>query len=278
MERRSEIDALRQRAILSSLAGFPFLLVYGLVWIIGAGLSYLVPRDIAPWVYVLLGMPATPIAIALEKRMGYVRAPEPDPLLPLTLQVLFVQVVAFPAILLVWDASPHYVPVAFAAVVGAHFLPFQWIYRTRIYGFLGVVVAAGSFALALLFVRGRCTTRVSSWVRRCWSERSPCDRTREQRGSNREKPTRRETRHERFADPSLMNGWLPGNGREIGRKARRDAGLPAGLLRHSPVESGAWPLARSVGGLPADGGGAVSRVRALRRTALKPLVGLRCTA
>ncbi len=151
MDPRSEIDAQRQRAILSSLAGFPFLLVYGLVWIIGAGLSYLVPRDIAPWVYVLLGMPAVPVAIALEKRMGYVRAPEPDPLLPLTLQVLFVQVVAFPAILLVWDASPHYVPVAFAAVVGAHFLPFQWIYRTRIYGFLGVVVAAGSFALVMLF-------------------------------------------------------------------------------------------------------------------------------
>ncbi len=151
MEPRSEVDALRQRAILSSLAGFPFLLVFGLVWIVAAALTYLVPDDIAPWVYVLLGMPATPVAITLEKRMGYVRAPEPDPLLPLTLQVLFVQMVAFPAILLVWDASPHYVPVAFAAVVGAHFLPFQWIYRTRIYGFLGVVVSVGPFVLAVLF-------------------------------------------------------------------------------------------------------------------------------
>lgn len=145
----SETDALRQQAILSSLAGFPFLLVFALVWISAATLSYWVPPDIAPWVYVLLGMPATPIAIATERRMGYVPAAEPDPLLPLTLQVFFVQVVAFPVILLVWDQEPSYVPVAFAAVVGAHFLPFQWIYRTRLYGFLGVAVAVLPFLVVV---------------------------------------------------------------------------------------------------------------------------------
>lgn len=151
MKPLSKIDALRQQGILSSLAGFPFLLVFAFVWIAAASSSYLVPRDVAPWIYLFLGIPAMPIAIALERRVGYVRASTPDPLLPLTLQVLFVQVVAFPAILLVWDAAPQYVPVAFAAVVGAHFLPFQWIYRTRLYGYLGVVVAVGPFVLAVLF-------------------------------------------------------------------------------------------------------------------------------
>jgi len=151
MEPLSEIDALRQRGILSSLAGFPFLLVFGVTWIVAGTLSYVVSREIAPWIYVLLGMPAMPIAIILERRLGYVRAAEPDPLLPLALQIAFVQVVAFPAILLVWDSAPSYVPVAFAAVVGAHFLPFQWVYRTRLYGFLGVVVAVGPFVLAVVF-------------------------------------------------------------------------------------------------------------------------------
>ncbi len=150
----SEIDAIRQQAILSSLAGFPFLLVFAFVWITAGSLSYLVPVDVAPCIYVFLGIPAMPIAIILERRLGYVRAADPDQLLPLVLQILFVQVVAFPAILLVWDASPHYVPVAFAAVVGAHFLPFQWIYRTRLYGILGVVVAVGPFVLAVLFGEG----------------------------------------------------------------------------------------------------------------------------
>jgi len=146
-----EIDAIRQQAILSSLAGFPILLVFAVAWLAAGSLSYWAPRDVVPWIYLLLGVPAMPVAITLERRLGYVPAPTPDPLLPLTLQILFVQVVAFPAILLVWDAAPEYVPVAFAAVVGAHFLPFQWVYCTRLYGILGVVVAVGPFMLAVLF-------------------------------------------------------------------------------------------------------------------------------
>lgn len=143
MRQLSEIDSIRHHAILSSMAGFPFLLVFALAWSAAAVLSYLVPQGIARWVYPFMGIPAMPVAMALERRLGSVRATGPDPLLPLVLQIMFVQVVAFPAILLVWDDSPHYVPVAFAAIVGAHFLPFQWIYRTRLYVVLGVVVAVG---------------------------------------------------------------------------------------------------------------------------------------
>lgn len=150
MKPTTELDVLRRQAILSSLAGFPILLVFAFAWIAAAALSYVVPPAIAPWVYMFLGIPAMPIAIALERRLGYVPAANPDPLLPLTLQILFVQVVAFPAILLVWDAAPPFLPVALAAIVGAHFLPFQWIYRTRLYGYLGVVVAVGPFCLALI--------------------------------------------------------------------------------------------------------------------------------
>ncbi len=147
----SEIDAIRQHAILSSLAGFPFLLVFAVTWTAGAALSYVVPREVAPWVYPVLGMPAMAVAVALERRLGYLPASRPDPLLPLALQIAFVQVVAFPALLIVWDQKPEYLPAAFAAVVGAHFLPFQWIYRTRLYGILGVVVATGPFVLVVRF-------------------------------------------------------------------------------------------------------------------------------
>ena len=61
---------------------------------------------------------------------------------------------AFPAILMVWDQTPEYVPVAFAAVVGAHFLPFDWIYQTTLYRILGVVVSVAPFVV-LIFVRER---------------------------------------------------------------------------------------------------------------------------
>jgi hypothetical protein len=145
----SEIDAIREKAILSSLAGFPFLLVFGCAWIVAGALTYVFPADIAPWVYVFAGIPAAPIAIMLDRRLGYVPASNPDPLLPLTLQILFVQVVAFPAIMLVADSAFQYIPVAFAAIVGAHFLPFDWVYKTKLYTILGIAVSAGSFMLAL---------------------------------------------------------------------------------------------------------------------------------
>ena len=150
MERGLDVDALRERAILSSLAGFPFLLVFGCVWTAAGALTYVLPADLAPWAYPMLGVPGMGVAMALERRMGYVPPTAADPLVPLALQVLFVQIVAFPAILLVWSLAPPYMPVAFAAVVGAHVLPFQWIYRTPVYGWLGVVVAVGPYVLALV--------------------------------------------------------------------------------------------------------------------------------
>jgi hypothetical protein len=146
----SELEELRQRAILSSLAGFSFLFVMGVAWLVGGVLSYWVPDSFALWIYPCLGGAAMPIAITLERRLGYCPVPNPDPLLPLTLQLLFVQIVAFPAILLVWGSTPHFTPVAFAAIVGAHFLPFQWVYRTRTYLVLGIVVAVGPFVLAVM--------------------------------------------------------------------------------------------------------------------------------
>ncbi len=144
------LDALRRQAILSSLAGFPFLLAFGLAWIAAGVASYFLPREIAPWVYPFLGLPATAVAIALERRMGYVPAPKPDPLLPLAMLINFIQIAAFPAYLIVWDQKPEYMPAAFAAVVGAHFLPFQWLYRTGLYLALGVLVALGPFALVIV--------------------------------------------------------------------------------------------------------------------------------
>lgn len=146
----SNIDAVRKQAILSSVDGFPFLLMMGFSWIAAGALSYLVPRDIVPFIYWFSGVPAVPIALALERRVGYVPHQKPDPLLPLTLQLMFIQVIAFPAFLPFLSMDPGYFPVALAAVVGAHLLPFQWVYRTRIYGVLGVVIAIAPFVLALL--------------------------------------------------------------------------------------------------------------------------------
>lgn len=41
--------------------------------------------------------------------------------------------------------------MAFAVVVGAHFLPYQWLHKTKLYGVLAIVVSAGAYAVAVIF-------------------------------------------------------------------------------------------------------------------------------
>jgi len=147
----SEIDAARHDAITSAGAGFPFLCAFGLAWTAAAALSYAVSPETAAWIYLLQGGPAVPLAFTIQKLMGYPRASRANPLLPLSLQLLFVQPVAFPVFLLVLSFSPAYVPVAMASVVGAHFLPYQWLHMTKLYGVLAIAVSAGAYAIAILF-------------------------------------------------------------------------------------------------------------------------------
>lgn len=144
------LDELRLRGTIASRAGAPFLLVFGCAWVAAAVLDRFVGAETAPWIYLFIGVPAAPIAIALDRRWASQPMARTDPLLPLCLRLLFVQVLAFPATLLAWEGSPRFVAVAQAAIVGAHLLPFQWIYRARFYVVLAFVVALGPYTLALV--------------------------------------------------------------------------------------------------------------------------------
>ena len=145
------LDAVRRNATLASRAGFTFLATFAIAWAAASGLSFVLPREVAPWAYLLLGIPAAPVAVLLERRLGYVAPPSPDPLFGLAMQLLATQLVAFPAVMIVWDAAPDFVPVAFAAIVGGHFLPYAWLYRTNLYVALGVAVGVGPYLLAAVF-------------------------------------------------------------------------------------------------------------------------------
>ena len=54
----ASVDEARIQAVLSSGAGFPFLLMMSFAWLSAGGVSYLLPISIAGWVYPLAGLPA----------------------------------------------------------------------------------------------------------------------------------------------------------------------------------------------------------------------------
>jgi hypothetical protein len=147
------IERARSESIASAGAGFPFLLCFGCTWIAAAAASFALAPSVAAWVYLLQGFVAMPIAILLQRPLGYPKASPDNPLDPLALQLVFVQPVAFPALVIVLSLAPEYAPAAFASVVGAHFLPFGWMYRTRIYVVLGIVLSAGAYLLAIALGR-----------------------------------------------------------------------------------------------------------------------------
>lgn len=149
MTRTWTIERARDEAIVSAGAGFPFLVAFGVSWTAAAAASFAVSTEVAAWVYLLQGVAAMPAVFLLQRALRYPRASSDHPLTPLALQLVFIQPVAFPAFLIVMDAAPAYVPAAFAAVLGAHFLPFSWLHRTPVYMVLGIVVSAGAYVLAI---------------------------------------------------------------------------------------------------------------------------------
>lgn len=143
------VERARHESVVSAGAGFPFLLAFGVTWTAAGAASFALSAEAAAWVYLLQGVAGVPAALALQRWLGYPRASADNPLMPLAMQLLFIQPVAFPAFLIVLAVAPSYVPVAFAAVLGAHFLPYAWIHQTSVYMVLGVVVSAGAYLLAI---------------------------------------------------------------------------------------------------------------------------------
>lgn len=53
-------------------------------------------------------------------------------------------------VILVWLLRPEYLITAYAIVVGAHFLPYSWLYDSAEYRVVAIVIPVVTFALALM--------------------------------------------------------------------------------------------------------------------------------
>ena len=95
-----------------------------------------------------------PLAFGLERALGYPKLAKDNPLLPLVIQLAMTQVIALPAVILVIQMNHALLPVAFAAVVGGHFLPYAWLQSTKTYVVLAVVVGLLPWVATMVMGRG----------------------------------------------------------------------------------------------------------------------------
>lgn len=131
----------------SSAGGAPFLIAYGLTFIITGILAFYLPRETSALIAMFQGGAALPLAFWLESRMGTTRMSNENPLKSLSAQMAMSQGLAIPFLIVVYNIDPGQIPVVMAGLGGVHFLPYAWLHRTNIYAILGFVVAFGAFAL-----------------------------------------------------------------------------------------------------------------------------------
>lgn len=134
----------------SSRGGFAFLFANGLVWIITALLTFILPLKTAALLIICQGVVALPLAFALERLLKFAALPKGNALVPLVIQAALVQIVALPAVILAYVFAPAYVPAVFAAIVGAHLLPYAWLHKSSLYIALGLTISLVSYLMAAI--------------------------------------------------------------------------------------------------------------------------------
>ncbi len=149
-QNKMNLDQAFTEVSVSSAGGAPFLIAYGVTFIITGILSYLLPAETAALIAMFQGAVALPAAFWLERRMGRGRMSVDNPLRALSKQLAFSQVLALPALIVAFNLNPRSIPVILAGLGGVHFLPYAWLHRTRSYVVLGIAVSLGAFGLQLL--------------------------------------------------------------------------------------------------------------------------------
>lgn len=134
----------------SSAGGAPFLLAYGVTFIITGILSFFLPDTTVALIAMFQGAVALPVAFFLERRMGGERMSADNPLRSLSGLMAVSQALAIPALIVVYTVNPRAIPVVLAGLGGVHFLPYAWLHRLRIYIYLASAVALGAFALQVV--------------------------------------------------------------------------------------------------------------------------------
>jgi len=133
----------------SSAGGAPFLIAYGITFLIIAVLSFFLPKPTTAIIAMFQGGIALPAAFWLERKMGSKRMAPDNPLRPLSAQMAMSQALGLPLLILVYSLNPAGIPLALASLGGVHFLTYSWLHRTRIYTIFAFAVSLGAFAIQI---------------------------------------------------------------------------------------------------------------------------------
>lgn len=126
------------------LGGFSFLAYEGLVWLVSAAFGSFVSAASAI-VALVVGGTLSPLgALIIQKLLRRPTVGRENPLIGLSITSAFIIPLCYPVIGAATLANTNWFFPAFAVVVGAHFMPYAYIYRMRTYLVLSGALVAGA--------------------------------------------------------------------------------------------------------------------------------------
>jgi len=144
------------------LGGFPGQFVSGVVWLLSAGFATWGSRTQAILVLILGGSFIFPAAMLLLRIMGRrTSLGSANPLGGLAMQVAFTIPASYPIVWMAVQHRPEWFYPAFMVVVGAHYLPFVFLYGMPHFAVLAVLMVAGAVGIVL---KGPADFAFGGWV------------------------------------------------------------------------------------------------------------------
>ena len=141
-EERRRICLLTRRGIGMPLAGFLF-------WVTMAVLVRALPEKTA-MVYSFFATGAVfPLGVLFTRLAGGDLFGKSAVFTSLGLQLAILQLFFWPVIIIVFGSEREWTPYVMAVLFCSHFLPYNWLYRSRGYAFLAVATAAISTAAVM---------------------------------------------------------------------------------------------------------------------------------
>jgi len=137
----------------------------------------------------------TPASFVVQKALNLPAPSTSNPIPLLAVALALVQTLALPAPIVVWNIAPAFVAPVWAAIVGAHFLPYAWMQRSRWYVSLAILVPALAWLWAVVLGVGASAPLAPGLRRFPNATAEPCAQTRDdhvagdrQRESKRSQP------------------------------------------------------------------------------------------
>jgi hypothetical protein len=137
MKKHNEMNIyeLKNDLSLEAHLGYPVFIAGILFWLFVGISSFFLPQKTLVWLY-LFGIGAIlPLAILISKLLKINFLAAHNPLSIVGGLVGGVQIFLAPIVIMVAYHQPEWMPFVIGVLTGAHFLPYVWIYDTKIYLF-----------------------------------------------------------------------------------------------------------------------------------------------